>query len=248
MSRGTRSKLIRAASFLAAFWLPSVASAGEIPGTVELWPGGPPAFVRLDALVDSAGAFDSKVLQDHQIEVLETYLRQPEENGCVRLRSSIALNGGPYASVKDATREAKLVLLGTVTGQAQGFSNTDAGTLFEVAPDEVLKGKRKLATGPYFVFFPIASFELKGKSFCATHPDYPTLPKTGDQVVVFFRDPTSTASDFLPLVDATDVIVIGDDSALRLPRLYRTDTAVKGLGKSGLLNLVRSYLGKEHQR
>jgi hypothetical protein len=238
------STLVQAAIALV---LVSPAAAREIPRTVLALKNAPPTFVRLDTVFTPAGDVDPSLFSPSEARTIRAYLQLPEENGCVRLRGLIYdyVNQGPSSSLDAATRKAKLLLRGLVTAAAPGFRGTEAGTLLEITPQEVVKGFVSPRGGPYYVFVPIAFFTIKDRKYCAFNPDYPSLPEVGDQLLVFVRDTESFGSSFLPLFDGTDLIVLKKDAGVDLPRLLKSDTKLRELHAQGLMELVRSKVAEE---
>src|SRR5262249_4937235 len=142
-------------------------------------------------------------------QTLRLYTKLPVQDGCVRLQGILREypNQAPHASLEQAAKNARLVMLGTVTAQAGGFSGAEAGTLRQVEPSEVMNNSTRRNDRSYYVFMPEGSFMLNGRRYCSTNPDYPPLPSIGDRVLLFVRDPDSFSSAFLPLYDGTDIIV-----------------------------------------
>jgi hypothetical protein len=206
--------------------------ASELPRTLFALRGAHATFVRADAVLDNRGEVDLTLFASTDAETIKAYLSLPEENGCVRLQGIIYnhMNQGPHADLKTASAKAKLILLGIVMGQASGFRGAEAGSLLEVKPETALKGAAAKENTSYYVFFPAGEFELGGKRLCAVNPSYPALPQVGDRLLLFVRDVKSYTGSFLPLFDATDIIVLRKDSQIDLPRRFKSDRA---LGASG---------------
>lgn len=218
----------------------------EVPPALFTRPNAPATFVRADQVLTPSGEVDASLFAEHDARTIRTYTTLPEEKGCVQLRG-VMRSHPPNDDVTAATRNARLVLLATVVANAPGFSGAEAGTLLELEPAEYLKGRRREIETPLFAFFPVGSFSLHGKTYCATHPDYPALPSAGDRLLLFIRDPDSFPFSFLPIYDATDVIVLTKDSTVVLPRRFAVNSAFKPRSVTELLKAVRSTIGDERR-
>jgi hypothetical protein len=221
-------------------------SAEEVPRLLYAEKGQPATFVRLDAVFTPEGRIDPSLFSSSEADTIRAYMQLPEEKGCVRLRGLIRdyVNARPLSSTEEASQKAKLILVGVVKAQAQGFSGSEAGTLLEIAPQEVLKGAPRKAESSNYVFFPIATFNLKGRSYCASNPDWPALPEVGDRLLVFIRNHSPSSNSYLPLLDGTDVIVLRS-TGVELPPRFKAERAAKSLNPNGIIDKVRSYVESE---
>ena len=238
MTKALRESLLVLLSLLAT----GLAARAEIPST--LLADGLTVFVRSDSALGPDGQVDTSLFSEADASAIRLYMILPEEKGCVRLRGLIRFypNLGPLGSLKEAADAARFVVHGTVVAQAPGFSASEAGTLVELQADEVLKGARR---GPsrYFAFFPVGTFTMGDRNYCAFNPDWPRLPETGDRLLLFIRRELPN-SDYLPLLDGTDVIVLGKGAA-ELPPRYTAERSHKGLGPEAVLERVRAYVESE---
>jgi hypothetical protein len=222
-------------------------AAGSAKGAVPpaLWAQQPGAatFVRADSVFRAAGEVDSTLFSPQAVRTIGLYTSLPEKDGCVHLGPVLRdyPNHEAFSSLEQATETARFVLVATVTDRAGGFSGSEAGTLLELNPSEVLKSTGGKKESTYFTFVPIGTFLLEGRSYCATHPQYPGLPEIGDQVVVFLRDPTSFASSFLALYHGTDIVVMAKDGSTRASTEYNLSPSTTA---ASLLRLVRSYAAR----
>lgn len=216
---------------------------GAVPPALFAQQQGAATFVRADSVFRAAGEVDSSLFPPQAVRTIGLYTSLPERDGCVHLGPVLRdyPNQRAFSSLEQATDKARLVLVATVTDRAGGFSGSEAGTLLELKPQEFLKsiGGKKEST--YFTFVPIGTFMLEGRSYCATHPQYPALPEIGDQVVVFIRDPASFMSSFLPLYQGTDIVVIAKNGTMRASTEYKLPTSTKA---ASLLQAVRSYAAR----
>lgn len=222
-----------------------LAARAEVPSTLVV--DGHTVFVRSDSALTPNGEVDAALFSGADANAIRLYMSLPAENGCVRLRGSIRSypNMGPLSSLGEAAHAARFVLHGTVVARAHGFSGSEAGTLVEVQPDEVLKGSRR-GESTYFAFFPVGTFTLGGRSYCAFNPDWPSLPATGDHLLLFIRRELPS-SGYLPLLDGTDVVVLREGVA-ELPPRYAAEISHKSLRPDAVLQRVRSYVESERNR
>jgi hypothetical protein len=240
----TRMKRVVTAGIVS--WSMAGAAWSAVPPAFFARPGGPATFVRADAVFRSAGEIDSSLVSPSSAGDIELYTQLPEKSGCVRLGPVLRdyPNQRPFASLEQASRSARLVMVASVTDRASGFSGSEAGTLLELQPQELLKpiGAKKEAA--YFTFVPVGTFSLEGRSYCAVHPDYPALPEVEDQVVVFVRDPESFAGSFLPLYLGTDIVVIAKDGKVKASSSLGVPASMK---KAGALRSIRRSAGQEQR-
>lgn len=237
MSRAGRLTLALFITIACAF--AGTAKAAVPTGLFAQEPGSA-TFVRSDSVFRAAGEVDPSLFTPHDARTIGVYTTLSEKDGCVRLGPVLRdyPNQGPFSSLEQATQKSGMVLVATVTDRAGGFSGQEAGTLLELEPQEVLKstGAKKEAT--YFTFVPIGTFELQGRSYCATHPQYPELPEIGDQVVVFVRDPASFASSFLALYYGTDIVVLAKNGRTRASTELNLSASAKA---AELIRSLRAY-------
>lgn len=216
---------------------------GAVPPVLFAQQQGSATFVRADSVFRAAGEVDSSLFPPQDARTIGVYTELPEKDGCVRLGPVLRdyPNQRAFSSLEQATEKARMVLVATVTDRAGGFSGSEAGTLLELKPQEVLKsiGGKKEAT--YFAFVPIGTFKLEGRSYCATHPQYPVLPEIGDQVVVFVRDPESFSSSFLALYHGTDIVVMAKNGTTRASTDLNLSPSTKA---ADLIHSLRSYAAR----
>lgn len=190
---------------------------GAIPPAVFAHRQGTPTFVRADSIAQSGREIDPSLFSESDIRTLNIYSTLPEEKGCVRLGPVLRdyPNEAPFSSLQEATHKARLVLVGSVTARAGGFSGSEAGTLLEIEPKEFIKGSVRRPESSYYVFFPAGNFTFQGRPYCATNPQFPEIPNVGDQVLVFVRAPESFEGSFLAIYHGTDIVVMGRDGIVR---------------------------------
>lgn len=211
-----------------------------VPPVLISQQGGSATFVRADSVLRSTGEVDSSLFAPQDARTIGVYTTLPEKDGCVRLGPVLRdyPNQRAFSSLEQATHESGMVLVATVTDQDGGFSGQEGGTLLELKPQEVLKSGDGRKEATYFAFIPIGKFELGGRFYCATHPQYPELPKIGDQVVVFVRDPASFASSFLALYYGTDIVVLAKDGKARASTELNLSASSKAVD---LIQSLRAY-------
>lgn len=201
---------------------------------------GSATFVRADSVVRASGEVDSSLFAPQDARTIGVYTTLPEKDGCVRLGPVLRdyPNQRAFSSLEQATQKSGMVLVATVTDRAGGFSGQEAGTLLELKPQETLKSSGGKKEGTYFAFVPIGTFEFEGRSYCATHPQYPELPEIGDRVVVFVRDPASFASSFLALYYGTDIVVLPKNGKARASTELNLSASAQA---ADLIQSLRSY-------
>lgn len=122
---------------------------------------------------------------------------------------------GPYLEGKEIGLEslfewAEVVLVGRITGRAEGFLGGFAASLLQLATQDVLKSPEDVEFSPIAYFdYPLTSIEVGGELLCTRPPSYPKVPESGRRALVFGQrilaeDPT--------LVRAGGALVVFEDA------------------------------------
>jgi hypothetical protein len=223
--------------------------SSSMPGALYARPADKyPIFVSTDDLLTATGEIDRSRIPETSAKTIEDYFHLRPEDGCIKLLGVIRDHPvhGPHGDLSSAIQQADLVILGTVTGLRPGFRVDEAGTLVRLTPERFLKGGHTEGEEAYYVFIPIASFSLRGQRFCQVDASYSDLPALGENLLLFIRDRDQATGPYLPLFDATDLVTIHSDSTISLPHYFRSDSRLKTLNKTTLLQMVRSRLKSEN--
>lgn len=224
-------------------YLPSRASSSNYP----FW-------VDASMLLNADGSVNTTLLHPAAVRLIQILrATPPAENGCVHVGHTFEdLVSPPDRNTPEqATRNSRLVLLGTVTERAYGFAGDEPGQLLRVRPDEALKGQPRNVPA-YFVFLPVGTFKIGGLKICKTDDHYSDPPAVGEQVLLFVPDDPAWQQDqndpYIELMDEAGLIAIHADSSVSLPKRFRTNSHGVTISSSGgeLLERVRTAAaGKE---
>lgn len=203
-----------------------------------------PRWVAAERVLDPSGEIDSSLFSADQRESLSRIMKLPEKQGCIALAGEIVDHLDPPVreNVFQAAKYARFVMIAEVTGVKGGFRGTEAGSLVQVIPAEVLKSDGRETRKPFYLFLPNGFFSVGPHRFCARNASYPSLPEIGDQVMVFIPSRFDTSSPLLDIFDDGGVVVLKKDSSVDLPLRYRTDGTIKGLGKDAFVKNVRGFI------
>ena len=198
-------------------------------------------FYSISSLKVEGGRVSSRGLPTYLGSTLESYLLLPATTGCVRLypfeKESDQLV--PRSSLAEASQRSEGVLRGEVVGLGVGFRSTgEGGTVLKVEAKEIIKGKWLRTKETYFVFIPVGKFEFGGRQFCAEADDWATLPKVGDEVLLFVPFQGWSDQSFLEIYDAAGLVVLKGDGSSGLPSRYSQGESNRGLSAKDVLRLV----------
>jgi hypothetical protein len=202
-----------------------------------------PVWVDAKSMVTPSGDLRTDIIAPSELTAMRDYLATPPQKGCITVGpvyEDMALP--PRRSIEEGTTNSRLVILGTVTAAAPGFSGAIPGQLLQVMPIEVLKGQPR-KTDTYYVFFPVGRVKLGKADLCKTDPRYPEIPHVGDRIVVFAPDtfPWKEDEPFLEPLDEGGFITIHSGGTVSLPgRFGRPEAKSKNSQEADLLERIRA--------
>ena len=202
-----------------------------------------PIWVDAKSMVTPSGDLRTDIIAPSELTAMRDYLATPPQKGCITVGpvyEDMALP--PRRSIEEGTTNSRLVILGTVTAAAPGFSGAIPGQLLQVMPIEVLKGQPR-KTDTYYVFFPVGRVKLGKADLCKTDPRYPEVPHVGDRIVVFAPDtfPWKEDESFLEPLDEGGFITIHSGGIVSLPgRFGSLDAKSRSSQETDLLERIRT--------
>ena len=124
------------------------------------------------------------------------------------------------ASLDDAVEHSRTRLLAEVTGKAYGiYSGLVPGQLLQVVP--VRTFGKPLPRQHYYFFVPVGRFALGEIEICKEDAAYAEPPEVGGEVFLFIAGPPrGTEENLLVTYGPGDVVPVGRDGSLWLPRSY----------------------------
>jgi hypothetical protein len=221
-------------------------SPNKLP-TIHYLAGDPdrkyPVWVDEKSMVTPSGELRTDLIAPSELAFLRDYLATPPQNGCIPVGPFYDdMPLPPRRSIEESATHSRLVILGTVTASAPGFSGATPGQLLRVLPLEVLKGQPR-GVAAYDVFFPVGRVKLGKVDLCKTDPRYPEAPRVGDRVVVFAPDtfPWKEDEAFLEPLDDAGWITIHSGGSVSLPSRFRSpETKSKSVQETELLERIRA--------
>jgi len=178
---------------------------------------------------------------------IEWLLSEDPVGGCVRAPQDQVNRVGaqPRGNLDEAVRSADFILFGHVTGRSYGFSGIHAGQLLRISVDRVFKGGG--TSRFYYAFAPIGEFDVAGRHICAANGDYAPPPNIGAEIFVFTYPPDG---ELLSIADPGDLVPVGPNGDLVLPRQYSTKrpadarVAPPSLTKDDLIRQIAGRTGE----
>jgi hypothetical protein len=210
-----------------------------------------PVWISADLAIDPSGVIHEKLYSAPERSTIESYLTEPDADGCFRVAEYFESPVDPpdRSSLDRAAKHSDLVLIGRVTAAAYGFHSFVPGQLLRIEPSQVLHGEALLDF--YYVFFPVGEFSAGPYRICKVDSRYPRPPDIGDELLIMVPDThtRSLADPYLELDEASSVVAIPREGAVRLPPVFR-DPAEKGStpvfkSKAELVAAVRKALSKK---
>jgi hypothetical protein len=204
---------------------------------------GYPVWVDEKNMVTPSGDLNTKLVAPSELLFMHDYLSSPPKNGCTQVGEFFEDFAGlpPRRTVEEATTNSRLVILGTVTAKASGFSGAIPGQLLRIEPTEILKGHARNVDA-YYVFFPVGQVTLGETKLCKSDSRYPEAPRLGDSLVIFALDlwPWNESEPFLETLDEGSFITIRRDGRVSLPdRFQGLQTKSQAVQAPELLDRVR---------
>jgi hypothetical protein len=192
-----------------------------MPATLYMGPDSPlPVWVDASVLIDEHGNLRTDLLGDAGADLA----RQLSESGesCLTFENvhiSYALPP-PRGSLADAVEHSRTRLLAEVTNKAFGiYSGFIPGQLLQVAPLKTFGAP--LPDQHYYFFIPVGQFSVGQRSICKEDASYAEPPEVGSKVFLFIGGPPRGVSEnILVVYGPGDVVPVGRDGSLWLPRHY----------------------------
>jgi hypothetical protein len=209
-----------------------------------------PFWVDASMVLNADGSLNTSLLNQSAILILRDFRANAPEHGCLAVGHAFVGSGSApeRKSPEQATRNSRLVLLGTVTEKAYGIGGDLPGQLLRIVPDEIIKGQPRNIPA-YFVFIPVGTFKIGSLEICKTDEFYPEPPAVGDQVLLFVPDSWDWQQNqddpYLNLKGESGIITIHADSTVSLPQPFRARLKTPPPSSGALLSSVRSATAKE---
>jgi hypothetical protein len=150
---------------------------------------------------------------------LHDFLTQPRADGCVRVQEAYVdyINAPSRRNLVEAIANADFVMETRVTNREYGFLDGVPGQLLCLKPASTLKGAVAEAYPRYFVFVPVADFEVGGVHFCKTDVRYGAAPAIGDTLFVL-GDNRFVSSEFINTVSEAGYIRVTGRGDVIVPK------------------------------
>jgi hypothetical protein len=212
-----------------------------------------PFWVDASMVLNADGSPNTTLLHPATVILIENFRKNAAGKDSVAVGHYFEDQVSPpeRTTLEQATRNSRLVLLGTVTERAYGFAGDEPGQLLRVTPDEIMKGQPRNVPA-YFVFMPVGTFKIGNLTIRKTDDYYSDPPAIGEQVVLFVPDSwdwqQNQQDPYLELLDPSGIVTIHSKSKVSLPKRLRQDlsAASSSLGADELLARVRAAVaGKE---
>jgi hypothetical protein len=203
-----------------------------------------PLWVDASMIFNPDGSVNATLIMPEGQHVISALLAKPREHGCVPAGPVMEdlVNAPDRDTIEDATKNSRLVVLGTVTEKAFGLSGDIFGQLLRVEPQEIFKGLPRTVPA-YFVFMPVGDVKLRGVTICKTDSRYPKAPEIGDQVLLFAPDEPNWQADqnepYLELLDDGGIVTISSDSTVSQPARFQRKSNPKSSASKSEEILVR---------
>ena len=205
-----------------------------------------PFWVDSSMLLKSDGSINAPLLSAESQHLIQVVLTKPTEHGCVQAGANgeDLTNAPDRSSIEEATKTARLVILGRVTEKSYGLSIDVFGQMLRVEPQETLKGQPR-SVPAYFVFMPVGNVKVGSTTVCKTDIRYPPPPEIGDQVLLFApNDPDWEANQtepYLELLDDGGLVTIHPDLTVSEPKRFEHSNTKASVSKrEDILARVRS--------
>lgn len=202
-----------------------------------------PTFVAASTAVSAEGEVNTGLFHPDVVRGLESLFDNEPANGCIELGPVYWERTGSLerGTLSQAAETSHVTIVGRVVARGYGFRFEEAGQLFEIEVDDVLRGQA--SREHYFYFHPVAEFEAGPYRICKTDFQYPIPPEIGDRVVLMvpqeLHDPEEP---FLDLVTPEGVVVLPKQGEPRLPwRFKQGDEKVRRLPSTAadVLDVIR---------
>jgi hypothetical protein len=206
-----------------------------------------PNWVDTSMVLNADGSLNTDLLHPSAIRQIKAFRANATGNGCLPVGHYFqdAIAPPERNTPEQATRNSRLVLLGTVTEKTFGFAGDEPGQLLRVTPDEIIKGQPRNVPA-YFVFLPVGTVKVGILEICKTDEYYPDPPAVGEQVLLFVPDSWDWQQNqndpYLDLMNESGIITIHSDSRVSLPKRFRENLGATPApsGAEGLLSRVRA--------
>jgi hypothetical protein len=242
MSRSlTAGAFLACALFLASAVPAQRDAARPIPTDIEFQPGRVPKvhyiptnlpagkypfWVDASMFFKRDGQLDTALLTPEGQHVLQVVQTRPIEQGCVQAGANgeDLIDVPDRSSVEEATRTARLVILGKVTDKSYGLSIDVFGQMLRVEPQETLKGEPRHVPA-YFVFVPVGNVQVGAVTVCKTDIRYPPAPDIGEQVLLFAPNDADSQENqnepYLEILDDGGLVTLHSDLSVSQPRRFQ---------------------------
>jgi len=154
-------------------------------------------------------------------------------------------------TLAEAVADSQVALLGLVTGRAYGFYAGVPGQLFQIKP--IRSYGYPLSKDRYYFFMPVGRFRVADTEICKTDERYAEPPAIGGEVFLFVGKPTDNDGVLFHVLNPGDIVTVGPDGSLRLPRQYsageqkHADREPAMRTKSDLLERIQAVKAREAQ-
>jgi hypothetical protein len=198
---------------------PGPERAYPIPKTLTMTDATQPIWVDASVALTETGEPNHAVFGEYTGRITEL-LQKPPAEGCRDPGPAFedAPNPPPRATLEDAIGHSDVALLGRVTGKAFGFYSYAPGQLLQIEP--LRSYGYRLSKPRYYVFVPVARFRFGGVEICKSDDRYAEPPDIGGELFLFVFKPADPTGVLLDTLNAGDIVPVGGDGSLRLPRQY----------------------------